>query len=270
MNKILLPTDCSENSANAIRYALELYSGTQSTFYVLNVQKASSYATDDLLIASPGTSVYEAIVADNKERLEKFMDPLRKQYAQEDFDFQLKVDFDTLTDAIAQAVKQYEVDLVVMGSNGATGAAEVLFGSNTLKTIRAVNHPLLIIPEGYKFEGINDILFTLHQDEPIDEDPTAILRRLRERFDARLTLLEIEEAVAAVSPSDLEGQADRYFNLKGIPFALAISAFWLLNACMLRKSKLSKSGGFNFIQVFPVSKETAINPLLPDSQTLLS
>ena len=229
MNKILLPTDFSDNSANAIRYALDLYAGTQATFYVLNVQKASGYATDDLLIASPGTSVYEAIVSDNKEKLKNFFEPIEAEYSQHDYGFELIVDFDTLTDAIDQSVKQYEIDLVVMGSNGATGAAEVLFGSNTLKTIRALDHPLLIIPEGYKFQGIHDILFTLHQDEEMEEDPTEILRRLRNRFDARLTLLEILEEEPTRSSAEMEAQADRYFRLKGIPFAMSISAFVQLN-----------------------------------------
>ena len=229
MNKVLLPTDFSENSANAIHYALDLFSGTKATFYVLNVQKASSYATDDLLIASPGTSVYEAIVADNKAKLEQFFEPIKAEYAEEDFSFELSVDFDTLTDAINQAVKRFDIDLIIMGSNGATGAAEVLFGSNTLKTIRQVDHPLLIIPEDYRFQGINDILFTLHQDEEMDEDPTEILRRLRERFDARLTLLEILETEPNQLTGNVEQEADRYCRLKGIPFSMAISAFVQLN-----------------------------------------
>lgn len=229
MNTVLLPTDFSDNSANAIRFALSLFSGTHARFYVLNVQKAAGYATDDLLIASSGTSVYDAIVSDNKKKLEEFFTPLAEEFSDQEFSYELIVDFDTLTDAIDQAVKRYEIDLIVMGSNGATGAAEVLFGSNTLKTIRAVDHPLLIIPEGYQFQGINDILFTLHQDEEMEEDPTEIFRKLKQRFDARLTLLEILESEPTTTTANLEEQADRYCRLKDIPFSMAISAFVQLN-----------------------------------------
>ncbi|WP_299528057.1 universal stress protein, partial [uncultured Lutibacter sp.] len=37
MKNILLPTDFSENSWNAIKYALELYKKTACNFYLLHV-----------------------------------------------------------------------------------------------------------------------------------------------------------------------------------------------------------------------------------------
>jgi len=57
MKSILLPTDFSENSKNAIEYAMRLFENEQCTFYVLHVQKASHYATDDLMAAPANTSI---------------------------------------------------------------------------------------------------------------------------------------------------------------------------------------------------------------------
>lgn len=62
METILLPTDFSKNSLNAIDFAMKMFKETNCTFYILNIQKASSFVSDDLMTASPSVNLYQAII----------------------------------------------------------------------------------------------------------------------------------------------------------------------------------------------------------------
>ncbi len=60
MKKILLPTDFSENSTNAIHYAMAFFKDEACEFYVLNVQKMSSFISDDLMAAQPSVTIFDS------------------------------------------------------------------------------------------------------------------------------------------------------------------------------------------------------------------
>ena len=58
----------------------------------------------------------------------------------------------------------------MLGSNGATGAKEVVFGSNTLNVIRHIDIATLIIPEGYKYLECKEILLPLDPEDTLGGD----------------------------------------------------------------------------------------------------
>ena len=47
MKNILIPTDFSDNSVNALRYALDFLMESEATFYVLHVASLSTIATPE-------------------------------------------------------------------------------------------------------------------------------------------------------------------------------------------------------------------------------
>lgn len=232
MKRILLPTDFSENSLNAIRYAMAFFKNSEVDFFVLNVQKTSNYTTADLMSRSSGSTVYRAILDDNKKSLNKFIEKLKKECVGEKYTFHGLVDFDVFTDAIKQAVATKNIDLIIMGTNGATGAKEVLFGSNTLNVIRQVNCPLIAVPEAYIFKDIENVLFSInYQDVPTTS--IAPLIEILKLYKATLKVLDVKEenihvtsAETEASLKDLLGNLSYdYYLLSGIPIPIAIDAF---------------------------------------------
>ena len=166
MKNILLPTDFSKNSVNAIEYAMEFFKNWECDFYILNVQKTSEYITDDIMTSSPKDSIYKSIASDNKKDLEQLMTKLKKKYKDQSYTIHPLFDFDNFTDAVNQAVISHNIELIIMGTNGATGAREAIFGSNTLQVIRNVECAIMAIPQDYSFKGIRKtLLFTLPQEE---------------------------------------------------------------------------------------------------------
>jgi len=167
MKNILLPTDLSENSKNAIDYALQLFKDDLCTFYFLNVQKTSNYISDDLMTNATDT-VYNAVVFNAKKELTDYVNLIRVKHKNSTHFFKELIDYDSFTDAINQAVSSKRIDLIIMGSNGASDAREVIFGSNTLQVIRNIECPTVVIPKEYEYKKPDNILFVLDKKDQFD------------------------------------------------------------------------------------------------------
>lgn len=231
MKNILLPTDFSENSKNAIRFALKLFEGETCTFYILNTHKPSRYITASVRSAEPGTSIYEGILSVNKPELEKLIDFCKSISVNENFTFVPKIDFANIVDSVNQAVTVNNIDLIVMGTTGATNAVEVIFGSNTLNIIRNTSAPVLAIPKGYIYEDIQSVLLSLNHQHMLVEDTLKILLEIVKKQKATLKILEIDESRTETRPQKedfkelfKEIKVER-FSIKTLPAPIAINAF---------------------------------------------
>jgi len=170
MKSILLLTDFSKSASNAIRYAIQLFNNAPCTFYVLYAHKSTSYATADLL-TSPSASIYKSILKKPKKKLREYVENLEAEYANNTTTFHALIDYDPLVAATNQLVDAKQIDLVVMGSNGATSAKEVIFGSNTLRVIRQVNCNTLIIPENTTYTPPTTIVLPLDEADSLAGKP---------------------------------------------------------------------------------------------------
>jgi nucleotide-binding universal stress UspA family protein len=159
MKAILLPTDFSQNSLNAIDYAMELFKDETCDFYFLNIQKASSFVSDDLMTMSSSTTIYQTLIDTAKKSIENVIKTLKDYYQNDKHTFHSCVDYDNFIDGVNQMCDAVDIDLIVMGTKGATGAERVLFGSNTVRVMQRCHVPVLAIPDGCKFVGLNSIAF---------------------------------------------------------------------------------------------------------------
>lgn len=260
MKNILLPTDFSENSKNAVNFALKFFEGQTCTFYILNSQKPSGYITADVLYGAPGTSVYEGILNDNKKELEKMVQFCESISEKENFSFVPKIDFDNIVDAVKQAVALNKIELIIMGSNGATGAAEVVFGSNTLKIIRNVDCPVIVVPEGYSFEKINSVLLSLNYQYQVSNKSLSVVSEIVKKHEASLKILEIEEENIELATK--RNQSEEVFKeigferfaIKNIPASIAINAFEQLIPIQLHAMVVERK---SFLNRFIFGSETS-------------
>jgi len=260
MKNILLPTDFSENSKNAVNFALKFFEGQTCTFYILNSQKPSGYITADVLYGAPGTSVYEGILNDNKKELEKMVQFCESISEKENFSFVPKIDFDNIVDAVNQAVALNKIELIIMGSNGATGAAEVVFGSNTLKIIRNVDCPVIVVPEGYSFEKINSVLLSLNYQYEVSNKSLSVVSEIVKKHEASLKILEIEEENIELATKRNHSEevfkeiGFERFAIKNIPASIAINAFEQLIPIQLHAMVVERK---SFLNRFIFGSETS-------------
>lgn len=159
MQTILLPTDFSNNSINAINYAVALFKDVECRFYLLNVQKASSFISDDMMVVSSSATIYKTLIDAAKKSISNIISKIEEKHQNKKHQFYSVVDYDNFIDSINQVSKKHEADLIVMGTKGASGLEKIIFGSNTVRVIQRCNMPVLAIPDGCKFNGISKIAF---------------------------------------------------------------------------------------------------------------
>ncbi|MET2985154.1 universal stress protein [Aureibaculum conchae] len=192
MKNILLPTDFSENSKNAINYALELFKDSTCTFYILNTYTPVIYNYDyQMNTGGYLGDVVDVIRNNSQENLEELKKSIKEKNKNPKHQFELISSFSTLTDEIDLLVAKYNIDLIIMGTKGASGVKEVLFGTNTIHTIKKVKCPVLAIPDGFFFEQPKDILFPT--DYKIDFTPghIDILDTISSLFNSKVHILHV-------------------------------------------------------------------------------
>lgn len=159
MRKILIPTDFSANAYNAISYALKLFKNEEATFYLMNTYTPAVYQSEYLLF-SPGQIGLGDIYQQNSEKkLNEVKDCILEEFNNPKHTIMIHSAFNTLVYEIVETVENENIDVVVMGTQGATGAKEILLGTNTVHVIKNAKCPVLVVPPDYSFQTPDEILF---------------------------------------------------------------------------------------------------------------
>lgn len=157
--RIAIPTDFSKNAEKAAHFALELFSGQKCLFFLVHTYTPAFYRADYLL-HSPGQiglgDFYRERVMQKLARFEK---KLRARANSANHEFICHAAFNSLAEELNQMGEKETLDLVVMGTQGATGAMEVLFGTNAVQVLHKATCPVLVVPEGAEVTELKHILF---------------------------------------------------------------------------------------------------------------
>lgn len=159
MRNILLPTDFSENAWNAVSYALQLFKDVKCTFYFLHTYTPVFYRLDYMMGGPEFSAVPDTKVDVSVAGLEKSVAEAKKQFPNKNHSYRTVSAFNTLTDEINEFSERKSINLVVMGTKGATGAKQLFLGSSTVFVIRKAKVPVLVIPDNCEFYEIKKIVF---------------------------------------------------------------------------------------------------------------
>ncbi|WP_297332134.1 universal stress protein [Flavobacterium sp.] len=147
MKKILVPTDFSEHAEHALKVAAQIARKNNSEIYLLHMLELPSHISDDGIGESnavgSSAGVPEVMFFMEKTR-ERFEEVLNAPYL-EGIPVVEAIQFDRAFDGIIKQSKKHSIDLIVMGSHGASGFREMFIGSNTEKVVRTSNIPVLVI-----------------------------------------------------------------------------------------------------------------------------
>jgi nucleotide-binding universal stress UspA family protein len=232
MKNILLPTDFSKNSKNAIEYAMKFFENQECHFYILNIQKASSYISADLASGSQSDSVYDSIAKENKALVHNLATDLSKKNKSQAYTFHELFDYDDFVSAINQAVKLNAIDLILMGNNGATDAKEVIFGGNTLQVIRRIDCPILTIPQHLTYSPIKQALFSMQDEEELSFKGFTLFKDILTIHKCQLNVLEFDGIDHSETSKKEDNQSIKklfkdypytYFHLNTIPGLLVLN-----------------------------------------------
>jgi nucleotide-binding universal stress UspA family protein len=158
MKNILLPTDFSENSWNAIEYALSFYKESICNFHLLHVNRLNNIITHDTPYIPSQEVIEEVFIKPSKQQLEKLLKRIVNEIpTNKKHHFLTLIDYNLFINSIRKHVKEKKIDLIVMGTKGASGLQEFMIGSNTGDVITKVPCTTLIVPENAKYTMLKEI-----------------------------------------------------------------------------------------------------------------
>jgi len=185
MKRILVPTDFSEHAEDALKVAAQIAKKNDSEIILLHMLELPHQSNDAIL---GGISIPETMLFMKKAN--ETLDEVASKPYLDGIAVTEVVKMDKPIHGITQISKDYDVDLIVMGSHGSTGIEELLIGSNTEKVVRNSEIPVLVIKNNITdFNASNIVFASDFSDEA--KKPFEKLLNFTKLFDSKLHLVTI-------------------------------------------------------------------------------
>ncbi len=228
MKNILIPIDFSEPSKVAAQYALQLAEILKAKIHLLFVQDSVPET-----VAFRNTQQWSAIILENGlEAGKPWVEELKSQASDRvEIIFAAKTGWPIFT-VIEHYAADHHIDLIVMGSKGASGVKKVILGSVAASVINHSSVPVIVVPLDYVFKGMKSIIYATdmeHLDLQIDK-----VIEFARTFDAKLHIVHVSpEGIIEETPVSAKFEQiqristahEDFHVFKSIPVAKAIEEY---------------------------------------------
>lgn len=187
MKKILVPCDFSKPAINAFRFALDVASQSKGSIELLHVIELPVMHDTALM---PVLNFEQELLTELKEKSEGEFSKMLTTYKKDNVKVSFSVVYGAVSFQIIDYIKNNDIDLVLMGSQGASGLKEIFIGSNTEKIIRHSPVPVLITKNYFKGK-IENIVFPNDLSTANQNDLVQKVKALQSFFKATLHLVWI-------------------------------------------------------------------------------
>ena len=186
MKKILIPTDFSKYADEAIEVGAQIAKKNNSEIVLIHMLELPTHMNDAV---TNETSIPEIMLFKNKA--EETLKNIKNRPSLKNIKVTEVIRLDTATNGINNYIKQNnDIDLIVMGSHGATGINEILIGSNTEKVVRQSEIPVLVIKNKSENFKTANIVFASDFSNEIKKPFKKVLDYAK-LFEAKLKLVMI-------------------------------------------------------------------------------
>ncbi len=205
MKKILFPTDFSDTANNAFLYTLhlaKLYNAEVFITYIYDKKVISTlYGGQPELVAT----IYVDVELDEFEYFKEESKKLR-MIAEENNLSDVKLNFifksGSLVSTLGEIIEKEKINLVVMGTSGATNFEKKLWGSNTMNALRSLDIPILSIPKKAIFKGVKNIGFA----SALKDSDKPILANLLNFYDDNNLIIKVLYVIKNDKNTEVEEQ----------------------------------------------------------------
>ena len=187
MKKFLVPTDFSDTSKNAARYAVEMaQDDPQTTIILYNLYDKIAPGSDGTPLTESDEDrkkVLHAALANLEIELHE-ISTVRIEYVAEEGT--------SLVESVERYVRYNAIDVVIMGITGATRLEQIFMGSNALNMARQGVCPVIIVPPNAEFKKIENVLVASDFKNVKSTTPVAQIRKILEIFKPKLHIVNVD------------------------------------------------------------------------------
>ncbi|MFX1260589.1 MAG: universal stress protein [Promethearchaeota archaeon] len=140
-NKILFAGDGSENAAKAMKVAIELAELTNSKLFIVHVVPTPTVKQMAVMTSMSQEEVMDKYVKNGEILLKGYKDSALEY----NLNVETILERSAPSEGILAVAKAKEVDLIVIGSRGASGGRRAGMGSNTERIVMNSECPVLVV-----------------------------------------------------------------------------------------------------------------------------
>lgn len=204
MKKILFPTDFSETANQAFVYALQLAKRTHAEILVLHVYELPIIDYSGMHVSLH--EVFESLEMSEFDKFRGHIPALRKiavDHQLEDVNMTHLLRQGDFVWTIKDVVEEEGIDYIILGTKGAKGLKKTFIGSNASSLLNETNKDVLIVPEGFQYNGFKKILFPT-KFKPEDKKTLKHFIELTKSDQPQIDCLFIKNAFSKTSLNTIE------------------------------------------------------------------
>jgi nucleotide-binding universal stress UspA family protein len=189
MKRILVPTDFSPTAEKAFRFSLDIASRANGTVILYHI---CSPEESKIIDSDSKRRMYNADIEVNAlKRLQR----LRKKVLGDSLDVHVStiVGRSPLIDNILGFAENNNIDLIVMGTQGASGLKKTIIGSVAARVVEKSDLPVLLIPAKYEIKELNQFVFATNY-RAADKLALTLVNAMAKLFEAEVTVVHFANA----------------------------------------------------------------------------
>ena len=188
MKRILVPVDFSPTSIKAFRYAVEIASKSGGNIILYHLYTPAKSTT--VGVFENVRAYNQALETNNLKRLQR----LKKRVLSDSIDVPVStiVGRPPVVNNILGFAEHNQIDMIVMGTQGASGLKKVTVGSVAAKIIAKSSIPVLLVPEKFEMAPIEKIVFTT-TFQSTDRKALPLVFEIATLYDAVLTFVNLRD-----------------------------------------------------------------------------
>lgn len=191
MIRVLIPTDFSDHSYNALSYAHMLFQGEEVEFTLLHAYEASALQLVGNKSPMRIGTIYKALKTKATQDLLALKTEIVSRNEFSNHTYKTLAHEGHLREAISAFTRE-DYHYIVMGSKGATGLKEIFLGSVTYDIVALHQEiPLLIVPENARFRIPDTIGFATDFAQNYDRKQLQPLIHLTIIWKSTLHMIEV-------------------------------------------------------------------------------
>lgn len=216
--KMLLLTDFSMNSWNAIQYAIMLYENHPCDFYILNTYIKDSTGFDNITL-DPEESFNKLSENRSQKGLGDILQRISKIDRNIDHRFYVLSKHGLLIDAAKDIIMDHQIDMIFIGAKGTGNEQKNKYGKNTLDIIQNIrNCPVMIVPNSRTIGRPKEIVLAIDFYSDYDFLEMEQLAEMARLTNAKIKVLSSVE-METLNPNQYKNKVLLEKQLEGVDFS---------------------------------------------------
>ena len=191
MQRILVPTDFSPTAEKAFRFALNIATKAKGTVILYHVYTP---VESPFIDTGQKSKQYNTKTETN---LVKRLQRLKKKVTAHTADVPVStiVGRSPVIDNILGFAEHNHIDLIVMGTQGASGLKKIIIGSVAARIVEKTDIPVLLVPEKFEWTEPERIVFITNYLQT-DRQALSVVLALAKLYGAALTVVHLVDVFA--------------------------------------------------------------------------